>query len=245
VVVAAFALVAGLVVPLAAQAAPPEGPAEHGDSEEASTGRRGAAERGVVPTAAAERAPVEYPRLVVAGHLAAGPHSPGEDSCTLIERQTICDQTGSFFGVGGSAEVRGRLWRFVYAHGRIHTVGNISGRWKPSPIYDGLVMPGVGVGLYAPFAFFRVEGLVPITWGSGIYRAADTTDPAAERWGYFAGSATGGLRLRLADRWRAEVFGGFMLGPKARRDSPNTDFLTERLLFTFVLGLGVSFDAIP
>lgn len=245
--IAACLLLAGALFSSQAQAAPPaavlaEGPRTPPDDAEPS--RTPPAPRGVVPRAESVKEEVDYPRLVVAGHFAAGPHSPGEDSCTLIERQTVCDQTGSFFGLGGSAEVRGRLWRFIYAHGRIHAVGNISGRWKPSPIFDGLVMPGAGVGLYAPFAFVRVEGMVPITFGSGIYRAADTTDPATERWGYFAGSLTAGLRLRLAERWRGEVFGGFELGPRAYRDSPNTDFRAERLLFTFVLGLGVSFDVL-
>lgn len=188
--------------------------------------------------------PTSQPRMTVAGHVMVGPHSAGEDSCALVGGRTVCDQTGAFLGVGGSVELRGRLYRFVHAHGRLQAVGNVAGSWKPSPAFDGLVMPGLGIGIYAPIAFLRVEALAPITLGSGRYRAADTNEAAEERWGHVAGSLTAGLRLRLADRWRGEAFGGFMLGPRAERDSPNGDFYRKRVLLTFVFGLGVSFDVL-
>jgi hypothetical protein len=191
-------------------------------------------------TAVTDRKARSYPRLVVAGGALAGPHAFGNEECR--SEQVKCEAHGTFFGLGFGAELRARLYRPLYANLRGMFVGNVSPR---DPIYRGLVGGAIGVGAYGRRVFARAEYLLLGAFGDNHYsRPFGTGEIGTDRWGHHAGVFSAGARLPLRPRLAAELWGGFMLGPRSVRTLPD-EAPERRTLLTFLIGLGVSYDLIP
>ncbi|MBK6918698.1 MAG: hypothetical protein IPH07_15000 [Deltaproteobacteria bacterium] len=191
-------------------------------------------------TPAKDRKARSYPRLVLAGGALAGPHAFGNEECR--SEQVKCEAHGTFFGLGFGAELRARLYRPLYANLRGMFVGNVSTR---DPIYRGLVGGAIGVGAYGRRVFARAEYLLLGAFGDNHYsRPFGTGEIGTDRWGHHAGVFSAGARLPLRPRLAAELWGGFMLGPRSVRTLPD-EAPERRTLLTFLIGLGVSYDLIP
>ncbi|MCA9657893.1 MAG: hypothetical protein KC486_06080, partial [Myxococcales bacterium] len=94
-------------------------------------------------------------------------------------------------------------------------------------------------------AFIRAEYLVIDTIGDPSYRPPfGEVGGATDVYGHHAGMLSGGLRLPFRERWNAELWGGFVFGPYAKRDTPYEVAVADRLQVSFLLGAGFSFDVI-
>ncbi|HET6583175.1 MAG TPA: hypothetical protein VFG69_07005 [Nannocystaceae bacterium] len=184
----------------------------------------------------------QRPRLVLGGGPVVGPHSFGNEEC----RQQLgrCETKGTFFGIGGQVELRGQLWKPLYLHARVLAVGNASPAGR-DPVHAGLWGLGIGVGAYSKRAFVRGEYLFVDTFGGDRF-ALPFGDQSVgrDRWGHHAGLFSVGLRLPFQERYGAELWGGFMAGPRSRREIPGQP-LERRVLLTFLVGLNVTYDLIP
>ncbi len=195
------------------------------------------------PEKAAGDTPPKRPRLVLAGHFMLGPHESGDEACRVEGGVTICDRTGRFFGLGGSAELRLKLFRVLYLHGRFAGLANVVR--TPSPLYDGALQAGGGLGVYGNMIFARGEVFVPVPLGGPEYRPAGRLEGVAtDEWGPVAGNITTGLRFRVAKRWRIEPMVGLVIGPRATRTDPLEDGPKDRVILSFLAGVGMSFDVL-
>jgi len=228
-----FVLLALPSVPVAHAAAP--SPAA---SALAETGASTSAETAdATDQAAAESPPFLYPRLMLAGGLLLGPHAIGNEECrTELAR---CETKGSFFGFGGTIEVRGRLWRPLYLHVRGLAVRNVS---PNDPIYSGMLGAGGGLGLYHRRVFGRAEYLYVNARGDNRFEPPFFQGKvASDEWGNHAGSLSVGFRQPLPHNLAVELWGGVMFGPKSLRLVPQQE-PDERVLTSFQLGLNLAWD---
>ena len=182
----------------------------------------------------------EYPLLVLAPRFLVGHITAGEKHEVLEGGTLMVEKTGRFLGVGGDLDLRIRFFRFVYGNVRFAALGNVL---RDSP-YSTLLYPAAGVGVYSRLAFLRLEYLHLIPLGAGKYRSAGNEEIVHERWKPYAGALTGGLRLRFGnDRVKGELTAGMVIGPSRRFTDP-LDERERALTFTFLTGLGVSFDLV-
>jgi hypothetical protein len=148
---------------------------------------------------------------------------------------------GTFLGAGAQTELRVRVWRPLYAHARVLAVGNAARR---EPVHAGAWGLGLGVGVYSRYAFGRAEYLFVDAFGDDHFRPPFFEgDVGRDVWQYHAGLFSIGARLPFHQRLGAELWGGFMVGPRATREIPSepTD---RRLLLTFIVGLNMTFDLV-
>jgi hypothetical protein len=182
----------------------------------------------------------EYPRLIVGVHGMTGHVTAGEKHEELDGSVLLVDKTGRFLGLGGSADLRIRFWKFVYGNVRFGAFGNVL---RESPFHT-LLYPAAGIGIYSRLAFLRLEYLHLIPLGAGEYRSAGNEERVRERWKPYAAALTGGVRLPLGtERIKGELTAGMVLGP-SRRFSDPLDERDKALSFSFLAGLGLSFDVL-
>jgi hypothetical protein len=190
--------------------------------------------------APAPRPPRTYPRLVIAAGPIAGPHARGNEQCD--PEQARCETKGAFIGMGAQVELRARLWKLVYAHARGLAVGNVSPHDR---VHRGLWGAGAGVGLQGRRAFGRAEYLWVSTFGDNHFEPPFYEgEVATDEWGHHAGMLSVGFRQPLPHRLAVELWGGLVIGPRSVRRVPDL-VPDERVLTTFLVGLDVSWDAIP
>ncbi|MEZ4381124.1 MAG: hypothetical protein R3A79_07235 [Nannocystaceae bacterium] len=183
------------------------------------------------------------PRLQIAVSPVLGPYYRGEQDCRPRGPVYYCEDGGSFLGAGATFEARLRLFGPLYFHGRALVVGNT--HKLPYAVYKGLGGAGFGLGAYARLGFIRAEYMVIDTIGEPTYRPPfGEFGGASDVYGHHAGMLSGGVRLPLRERWNAELWGGFVFGPYARRDTPYEVAVADRLQVSFLLGAGFSFDVI-
>ena len=169
-----------------------------------------------------------------------GPHALGNEECNA--ELARCETKGSFVGVGAQVELRGRLWRMIYAHARGLIVGNVS---PNDQIHRGLWGVGAGAGLYGRRVFGRAEYLYLDTFGDNHFEPPFYDGEVAyDEWDHHAGLLSVGFRQPLPRRVAAELWGGLMIGPHSVRRVPDVS-ADERVLTTFLVGLNVSWDAWP
>lgn len=192
------------------------------------------------PAPASESTPRPHPRLMLAGGPIVGPHAIGNEQCnTELAR---CETKGSFLGLGAQVELRARLWRSIYVHGRGLAVGNVS---PNSRIYKGLWGLGAGLGLYGRRAFGRAEYLFVDAFGDNRFEPPFYEGKvASDEWGHHAGMVSVGFRQPLPRGLAVELWGGLVIGPRSVRKIPQ-EVPDERALTTFLVGLNLSWDALP
>ncbi len=179
------------------------------------------------------------PRLAIAGSLLAGPHAIGNQECRPEAAQ--CETRGGFFGLGTTLEVRLRLAGVLSLHARPWVVGNVAS----DKVFSGAVGGGIGLGAYGRRVFGRAEYIALHTLGSGRFTPPFFEgDVASDRWGNHAGMLAVGFRQPVHERLKIELWAGPMIGPKSQRSFPDGT-VDRRGLVTFMLGLGVAFDALP
>lgn len=184
------------------------------------------------------------PRLQIAISPVLGPYSRGEQDCRPRGPIFYCEDGGSFLGLGATFELRLKTFGPLYFHARGLLVGNTHRR--PYAVYRGLGGAGFGLGLYARLAFIRAEYLTIDTFGPASYRPPfGQLDQATDAYGHHAGMISGGVRLPFRQRWNAELWGGFVLGPRGVRTTPREVSTGDRTMVSFLLGAGISFDVIP
>jgi len=179
-----------------------------------------------------------HPRLVLAGGPIVGPHAIGNEECDV--ELARCETKGSFLGLGGQLELRGRLWRLLYLHARGLVVGNVSANDR---IYRGVGAAGVGLGLYGRRVFGRGEYLYVGAFGDNHFEPPFFDgEVASDEWGHHAGMLSVGFRQPLPHRLAVELWGGLVIGPRSVRRVPQAE-PDERVLTTFLVGLDLSWDA--
>ena len=133
--------------------------------------------------------------------------------------------------------------RLVVAGGALagpHAFGNEECRSEQVKCEAHGTFFGLGFG-----AELRAEYLLLGAFGDNHYsRPFGTGEIGTDRWGHHAGVFSAGARLPLRPRLAAELWGGFMLGPRSVRTLPD-EAPERRTLLTFLIGLGVSYDLIP
>jgi hypothetical protein len=183
------------------------------------------------------------PRLQLAVSPVLGPYYRGEQDCRPRGPVYYCEDGGSFLGAGATIEARIKTFGPLYFQVRGLLVGNT--HKLPYAVYKGLGGAGFGLGLYARLAFIRAEYLLIDTLGEPSYRPPfGEVGGATDVYGHHAGMLSGGVRLPFRERWNAELWGGFVFGPYARRDTPFEVSVADRLQVSFLAGAGFSFDVI-
>jgi hypothetical protein len=130
----------------------------------------------------------------------------------------------------------------IYAHARGLTVGNVSPNDR---IHRGLWGVGAGVGLQGRRAFGRAEYLYLDAFGDNHFEPPFYDgEVATDEWDHHAGLLSVGFRQPLPHRLSAELWGGLVIGPRSVRRVPDV-MPDERVLTTFLVGLDLSWDALP
>lgn len=89
--------------------------------------------------------------------------------------------------------------------------------------------------------YLALDTLGPPTYTPPFGAAGAATDT----YGHHAALLSGGARLPFGARANLELWGGALIGPRATRVTTTPTEDNQRVLFTFLLGLGLSFDLIP
>ena len=164
------------------------------------------------------------------------PHVIGSELCRSEERR--CESRGAFFGLGWTVDVRLRVLGPLVAHARPWVVANVA----QDRIYTGATGLGLGLGLYGNRAFVRGEYSPIFAFGSSAFTPPFfDSDVGRDTWGNHAGMVAVGFRQPVREGIRLELWGGPMFGPRAERTQPG-ERPNRRVLITFMIGLGASFD---
>jgi hypothetical protein len=175
---------------------------------------------------------------VIAGGPVVGPHALGNEQC--VAELARCETKGSFFGLGGQLQLRIRLWRMIQAHVRGLAVGNVA---RSERVHRGLAGGGVGLGLAGRRVFGHAEYLLVSTFGDHHFEPPFFEgEVGSDEWGHHAGMLSVGFRQPLPHRLAVELWGGLVIGPRSVRRI-STDEPDVRVLTSFLVGLGVSWDA--
>jgi len=184
------------------------------------------------------------PRLQLMVSPVLGPRSLGEQLCFSRGTYEECRVGGRFLGLGGTLELRARAVGPLYVHLRGLLVGNIAA--ADQAVHRGLGGAGFGLGAYARLGFVRAEYLALDTLGPPTYTPPfGAAGAATDTYGHHAALLSGGARLPYGARANLELWGGALIGPRATRVTTTPTEDNQRVLFTFLLGLGLSFDLIP
>ncbi len=179
-------------------------------------------------------APRRDPVLELAAGPLVGPHAMGNESCRTTPPE--CVSAGRFIGLGVDAELRVRLYRLLRLHGRGFIVANAA---PDKRLYAGLYGAGLGLGVYGKLAMLRGEVLLELPFGSNQIEAPFTTQIAGSaRWTKVAGMLSAGVRLPLHRRVNAELWAGWVVGPRETRVLQDVE--ESRILQSFMVGLSVA-----
>ena len=181
------------------------------------------------------------PRLTLSAGILFGPHAKGEAACQAVEGGTECRHNGNFLGAGATIELRAQLYKPLYLHVRGLLVGNV--RKRPYAVHSGLAGAGIGLGAYSRLAFIRAEYMLVPTLGSDHYVPPFYDKPAArDDYGLHAAMLSGGVHKYVSPRVALEGWIGLVVGPSSRRTTVNEQANEKRVLITFLLSLGLTFD---
>lgn len=197
----------------------------------------------LVGTEATAREPLDpYPRLVVAGGPVLGPTIASEEDCRQNGPAYYCENNGYFLGAGLNLELRVRLRKLLYLHGRGLLVGNTS---RTEGAYRGAGGAGIGLGVYHKYLFARGEYLLLGPFGDNSYRPPFQMERTASVvMGNHAGLMSLGLRTHLTKRLGIELWGGFVIGPRIVRSTMRTELNEDRIQLSFLAGFNLTFDAL-
>jgi hypothetical protein len=202
----------------------------------------------VVPTPApASAGPAEIsppmPRLTLSAGILFGPHAKGEAACQAVEGGTECRHNGNFLGAGATIELRAQLYKPLFLHVRGLLVSNV--RKRPYAVHSGLAGGGIGIGAYSRLAFVRAEYLLLPTLGGDSYVPPFYDKPVArDDYGLHAAMISGGIHKYVSPRVAVEGWAGLVIGPSSRRTTIDAQANERRVLISFMLNLGLSFDVL-
>ncbi|GEM_PF-49576 len=183
----------------------------------------------------------EPPRIVMAVGPILGPHEFGREDCRGSADIARCERGGVFLGLGGNIEARVKLVGLLYAHIRFVAAGNVTARDR---VYSAIVIPGFGLGVYHRLVFVRGEVMSTVALGSSTFVPPFETRPTArDEWGYVSGLISVGVRIPLWSAGGLELWGGPMIGPRARAYIPEQP-VESRIKATFLAGVSVYFDVL-
>lgn len=183
------------------------------------------------------------PRLTLSAGFIFGPHAKGEADCQEADGGYECRHNGNFLGAGATIELRAQLYKVLYLHVRGLLVSNL--RKRPYAVHSGLAGGGIGIGAYSRLAFVRAEYLLIPTLGSDHYVPPFYDKPdARDDYGLHAAMISGGVHKYVSPRVAIEGWLGLVVGPSSRRTTVNSQADEKRVLVTFMLNLGLSFDVL-
>ena len=183
------------------------------------------------------------PRLQVAAGFLFGPHALGEADCQDNDEYSECQHRGNFLGAGANLELRAQLYSVLYLHVRGMVVGNI--RKRPYAVHSGLAGGGIGLGAYSRLAFIRGEYMLIPAFGPDTYVPPFYDKQVArDVYGVHAGMISGGLHKYVTPSLALEFWAGFVVGPSSRRTSVVEQVNEKRVLLTFLVSLGFTFDVL-
>lgn len=195
------------------------------------------------PNARAAEISPPMPRLTLSAGFILGPHAKGEAACQAVEGGTECQHNGNFLGAGATIELRAQLYRPLFLHVRGLVVGNV--RKRPQAVHSGLAGGGVGLGAYSRLAFIRAEYLLLPTLGPDSYVPPFYAKAAArDDYGLHAAMLSGGIHKYVSPRVALEGWAGLVVGPSSRRTTLDAQANERRVLISFMLNLGLSFDVL-
>jgi len=199
------------------------------------------------PPAPASARPTEIsppmPRLTLGAGFIFGPHAKGEAACQSISGSSECRHNGNFLGVGATIELRAQLYKPLFLHVRALVVSNL--RKRPQAVHSGLAGGGMGIGAYSRLAFIRAEYMLLPTLGSDNYVPPFYDKPVArDDYGLHAAMLSGGLHKYVSPRVAIEGWAGLVVGPSSRRTTIDAQANERRVLISFMLNFGLSFDVL-
>ena len=194
------------------------------------------------PSAVSEISP-PLPRLTLSAGFLFGPHAQGEADCQTTDAGDECQHNGNFLGAGATIELRAQLYKILYLHVRGLVVGNL--RKRPRAVHSGLAGGGIGLGVYSRLAFARVEYLLIPALGGDNYVPPFYDKPVArDVYGVHAGLISAGIHKYVSPRVALEGWAGLVIGPHSRRTSISEQVAESRVLVSFMVNLGLSFDVL-
>ncbi|MBA3549700.1 MAG: hypothetical protein H0T76_24745 [Nannocystis sp.] len=183
------------------------------------------------------------PRLTLSAGFIFGPHAKGEADCQSVDGGYECRHHGDFLGAGATIELRGQLYKLLYLHVRGLMVGNL--RKRPRAVHSGLAGAGIGLGAYSRLAFVRAEYLLVPTLGGDQYVPPFYDKPEArDDYGLHAAMISAGVHKYVSPRVAIEGWAGLVVGPSSKRRTVNTQADEDRVLVSFMLNLGLTFDVL-
>lgn len=183
------------------------------------------------------------PRLQLAAGLVLGPHAVGEADCQSGDGFDGCQHRGNFLGTGVTIELRAQLFRALYLHVRGVVVGNV--RRRPYAVHSGLGGAGIGLGAYSRLAFIRGEYMLIPAFGPSTYVPPFYNKQVGrDDYGIHAGMISGGLHKYVSPRTAIEGWAGLVVGPTSHRQTVTEQGSERRVLVSFMINLGVSFDLV-
>jgi hypothetical protein len=183
------------------------------------------------------------PRLTLSAGFIFGPHAKGEADCQDVEGGYECQHNGNFLGAGATIELRAQLYKLLYLHVRGLLVSNL--RKRPRAVHSGLAGGGIGLGAYSRLAFVRAEYLLVPTLGSDRYVPPFYDKPEArDVYGLHAAMLSAGVHKYVSPRVAIEGWAGLVVGPSSRRTTVNMQADEGRVLVSFMINLGLSFDVL-
>ncbi len=200
----------------------------------------------VTPTPASARVAEispPLPRLTLSAGFIVGPHAKGEADCQSADGGYECRHNGDFLGAGATIELRGQLYKLLYLHVRGLMVGNL--RKRPRAVHSGLAGAGIGLGVYSRLAFARAEYMLVPTLGGDHYVPPFYDKPEArDDYGLHAAMLSAGLHKYVSPRVAIEGWAGLVVGPSSKRRTVNTQANEDRVLVSFMINLGLTFDVL-
>lgn len=194
------------------------------------------------PKPVAEISP-PLPRLTLAAGFVFGPHAQGEADCQSTDAGDQCQHNGNFLGAGATIELRAQLHKILYLHVRGLLVANV--RKRPYAAHSGLVGGGIGLGVYSRLAFARAEYMLLPTLGGDNYVPPFYDKPVAkDEFDLHAGMISAGIHKYVSPRVALEGWVGWVIGPRARRTSISDQVAENRVLMSFMVNLGLTFDVL-
>ena len=183
------------------------------------------------------------PRLTLSAGFIFGPHAKGEADCQSTDGGYECRHNGNFLGAGATIELRGQLYKLLYLHVRGLMVSNL--RKRPRAVHSGLAGAGIGLGAYSRLAFVRAEYLLVPTLGGDHYVPPfyDKLE-ARDDYGLHAAMISAGVHKYVSPRVAIEGWAGLVVGPSSKRRTVNTQANEDRVLVSFMINLGLTFDVL-
>ena len=104
---------------------------------------------------------------------------------------------------------------------------------------------GIGMGGFSRLAFIRAEYMLLPTLGPDSYVPPFYSKPEArDDYGLHAAMLSGGLHKYVSPRVALEGWAGLVIGPSSRRTTLDAQANEKRVLISFMINLGLSFDVL-